>query len=295
MSEPVRGTSSTTTTTSGAAGTGSRGSALPLRVEVARQLSRLRTRWVGVLVVALPLLLVAAFALGGEDDPADGSASFVDLATSSAVNFAVFALLAASGFLFVVLVALFAGDTVAAEASWSSLRYLLAAPVGRRRLLAVKAVVAAASSTLGIAAFIAVCLLVGVVAYGWGPLTSPLGDALGAWEALGRLGLATAYVVVQLSWVGALAFWLGTRTDAPLGAVGGAVLANILSAILASITALGDLRAWLPTYDAGAWTALLQPAVVWDDMVRGLATSLILTVVFGVLAVIGFERKDVTS
>lgn len=268
------------------------GRALPLRVEVARQLSRRRTRWVGVLVVALPLLLVGAFALGGEDD---GGTSFVDLATSSAVNFAVFALLAASGFLFVVLVALFAGDTVAAEASWSSLRYLLAAPVGRRRLLAVKAVVAAVSSTLGIVAFIAVCLLVGAVAYGWGPLTSPLGDALGAWEALGRLGLATAYVVVQLSWVGALAFWLGTRTDAPLGAVGGAVLANILSAILASITALGDLRAWLPTYDAGAWTALLQPAVVWDDMVRGLSTALVLTVVFGVLAVVGFERKDVTS
>ncbi|MBC3761064.1 ABC transporter permease [Quadrisphaera oryzae] len=266
--------------------------ALPLRVEVARQLSRRRTRWVGVLVVALPLLLVGAFALGSDDG---GGTSFVDLATSSAVNFAVFALLAASGFLFVVLVALFAGDTVAAEASWSSLRYLLAAPVGRRRLLAVKAVVASASATLGIVAFILVCLAVGAVAYGWGPLTSPLGDALGAWEALGRLGLATAYVVVQLSWVGALAFWLGTRTDAPLGAVGGAVLANILSAILASITALGDLRTWLPTYDAGAWTALLQPGVVWDDMVRGLATSLVLTVVFGVLAVVGFERKDITS
>jgi len=160
-----------TTSTSGT----SRGAALPLRVEVARQLSRVRTRWVGVLVVALPLLLWAAFALGGDDDggAGGGGTNFADLATSSAVNFGVFALLVSSGFLFVVLVALFAGDTVAAEASWSSLRYLLAAPVGRRRLLAVKAVVAGASSTAAIAAFIAVCLVVGTVAYGWGPLTSP--------------------------------------------------------------------------------------------------------------------------
>ncbi len=268
-------------------------SALPLRVEVARQLSRRRTRWVGVLVVALPLLLVGAFALGSGDD--SGGTSFVDLATSSAANFSVFALLASSGFLFVVLVALFAGDTVAAEASWASLRYLLAAPVGRRRLLAVKATVAAASSALAIAAYLVVCLGIGALFYGWGPLTSPLGDALGAWPALGRLALGTAYVVVQLTWVGALAFWLGTRTDAPLGAVGGAVLANILSAILGSITALGDLRTWLPTYDAGAWTSLLAPTVVWDDLVRGLATSLTLSVVFAVLAVAGFERKDVTS
>jgi len=282
-----------TTSTSGT----SRGAALPLRVEVARQLSRVRTRWVGVLVVALPLLLWAAFALGGDDDggAGDGGANFADLATSSAVNFGVFALLVSSGFLFVVLVALFAGDTVAAEASWSSLRYLLAAPVGRRRLLAVKAVVAGASSTVAIAAFIAVCLLVGTVAYGWGPLTSPLGDALGAWPALGRLAMATAYVVVQLTWVGAMAFWLGTRTDAPLGAVGGAVLVNILSAILGQITALGDLREWLPTNDAGAWTAFLQPEIAWEGPVRGLCTAMTLAVVFAVLAVRGFERKDVTS
>ena len=40
-----------------------------------------------------------------------------------------------TGFLLVVVVALFFGDTVASEASWSGLRYLLAAPIPRTRLL----------------------------------------------------------------------------------------------------------------------------------------------------------------
>ena len=48
------------------------------------------------------------------------------------------------GFLLVVAVALFCGDTVASEASWASLRYLLAAPVPRSRLLRQKLIVAVA-------------------------------------------------------------------------------------------------------------------------------------------------------
>ena len=47
-----------------------------------------------------------------------------------------------AGFLLVVAVALFCGDTVASEASWASLRYLLAAPVPRARLLRQKLAVA---------------------------------------------------------------------------------------------------------------------------------------------------------
>ena len=74
----------------------------------------------------------------------------MDLAKGSAANFAVFALFASASFLLVVVVALFFGDTVAAEASWSSLRYLLAAPVPRARLLRQKAIVAGMLSVAAI-------------------------------------------------------------------------------------------------------------------------------------------------
>ena len=73
----------------------------------------------------------------------DDAAALVDLATTGASNFALFTEFAAVGFLLVVIVALFCGDTVASEASWSSLRYLLAQPVPRSRLLRQKLIVAA--------------------------------------------------------------------------------------------------------------------------------------------------------
>ena len=88
------------------------------------------------------MILWAAFALA-DDGPPTGSLNLVDLAKASAANFAVFALFASASFLLVVVVALFFGDTVASEASWSSLRYLLAAPIPRARLLRQKALVAA--------------------------------------------------------------------------------------------------------------------------------------------------------
>ena len=114
---------------------------LPLRVELVRQLRRRRTQVAFALVVLLPLILWGAFELG-DDGPPGGAPNLVDLAKSSGGNFAVFALFASAGFLLVVVVALFFGDTVASEASWSSLRYLLAAPVPRARLLRQKAIVA---------------------------------------------------------------------------------------------------------------------------------------------------------
>jgi ABC-2 type transport system permease protein len=278
---------------------------LSIGSEVARQLGRRRTVVVAVLVVALPLLIVGAFALGGDDSDASGGSGgsggsgppsgLVDLATSSGLNFAVFLLLAAGGFLLGVVVALFAGDSVASEASWSTLRYLLAAPVPRARLLAVKLAVALTSGLLAVVLLVAAALAFGTVFYGWGDLTTLGGDVLEPAAAVPRLALATAYVAVSLLWVAAVAFWLGTVTDAALGAVGGAVLAIILSGILDSITALGDLRVWLPTHDAGAWLGAFSSVVDGSDMIRGAAVSVSWATIALVAAWRAFLRKDITS
>ena len=85
--------------------------------------------------------MALAFQIGGSDTN-QGGAALVDLATDGAGNFALFTEFAAVGFLLVVIVAMFCGDTVASEASWSSLRYLLALPMPRARLLRQKLVVA---------------------------------------------------------------------------------------------------------------------------------------------------------
>ncbi|MFC6932059.1 ABC transporter permease [Actinomadura yumaensis] len=140
---------------------------LPLRVEVVRQFRRRRTLIAFGILLVLPWVLVGAFQIGG-DPGREGVPGLVDVATSSAMNFALFALFVSTGFLLVVAVALFCGDTVASEAGWSSLRYLLASPVPRARLLRQKLAVAVAYAVAAVLSLPLMSLLAGTVAFGWG-------------------------------------------------------------------------------------------------------------------------------
>ncbi len=268
------------------------GATLPVRVELTRQLRRRRTQVTLGFLVLLPGLLWLAFTLGEDDGE---GVTLIDLATVSAANFVVFALLSSSGFLLVVVVALFFGDTVASEASWSSLRYLLAAPVPRGRLLRQKAVVAALLSVFALLLLPAVSTVVGLLAYGAGDLVSPTGQSLAFAPAMSRLALAAVYLGLHLAWVAGLALLLSVSTDAPLGAVGGAVLCSILSQILDSISALGDLRNWLPTHFGTAWADLLAAPIDWTDLAAGTLSGLAYATVFGLLAWWRFATKDITS
>ncbi|MFJ8670256.1 ABC transporter permease [Streptomyces sp. NPDC093600] len=269
---------------------------LPLRVETVRQLKRRRTLVMGVVLAALPFVLIAAFAIGGgPDGNGNNRITLMDTATASAANFAATCLFVSAGFLLVIPVALFCGDTVASEASWSSLRYLLAAPVPRARLLWSKLAVALGFSAAAMVLLPLVALAAGTVAYGWGPLQLPTGGSLPAAETLPRLALAVAFVFVSQLVTAGLAFWLSTRTDAPLGAVGGAVGLTIIGNVLDAVTALGSWREFLPAHWQFAWADALQPQLEWTGMAKGAAVSVTYALILFALAFRGFSRKDIVS
>ena len=95
------------------------------------------------------------------------------------------------------------------------------------------------------------------LAYGTGDLVSPTGESLTFGPAPAGCCSARCTSRCYLSWVAGLALLLSVSTDAPLGAVGGAVMASIVSQILDQITALEDLRDYLPTHYGTAWSGLL--------------------------------------
>lgn len=264
-----------------------------------RQWRRRRTQGALGFMVILPLILLLAFEIGGTDDGGgQGRGQFsqlVDVATAGGLNFALFALFVSSSFLLVVVVALFCGDTVASEASWGSLRYLLAVPVPRARLLGVKLVVALAYSALAILLLVGSALLIGTLRYGWHPLQSGLAADIAPMPGLVRLLSVTGYLGLSLLVVAGLAFLLSTLTDAPLGAVGGAVLLFIVSSILDQITALGNIRDFLPTHYAQAYLGLLTTPMQMDDAIKGAISALVYASIFLTAAWFRFLRKDVTS
>lgn len=268
---------------------------LPLRVEAIRQLRRRRTMLAFAIMAGLPWVLAAAFELGGGPS-ADDTQGLVSIATTGGLNFAAFTLYASTGFLLVVAVALFCGDTVASEASWSSLRYLLAAPVPRTRLLRQKMTVALGYSLAAVVIFPVMSLAAGTALYGWHPLRVPGSLAvLPAGAALERLGIALVYVLVTLLFIAALAFLLSVSTDSPLGAVGGTVGISIIASILDQVTALGNWREILPAHWEYAWLNALQPQVSWQPLIEGAVISASYAVVLAALAFRRFQSKDIVS
>jgi ABC-2 type transport system permease protein len=266
--------------------------------ELRRQAKRPRTRITLALLVALPLILLVAFSLGGDEDDEAGRGAFssvFDLATASGANFALLTMLVSASFLLVVVVALFFGDTIASEASWGSLRYLLAIPVPRARLLAVKLTVALVYAAGAMGLLVTTALVAGTLRYGWGPLQSTIAEEIAPWPALGRVAAVAGYVFGSLLFVAALAFLLSVSTDAPLGAVGGAVLFHIVSSILDQIDALGTIRDFLPTHYNDAWVGLLSTPVQADGMVRGGISAIAWSTLFFGLAYWRFLRKDIVS
>jgi len=278
---------------------------LRVRVELVRQVRRRRTQLTVLVLLVLPVIIALAFKVSSETDSSGsgdgggpgraGGPALVSLATTGAANFTLFTEFASVGFLLVVIVALFCGDTVASEASWASLRYLLAIPVPRARLLRQKLIVALGLSFGANLLLPAWSYLVGGAFFGWAPAQSPLGGTFSTGAALQRLVIVIGYVSIQSLLVASLAFMLSVLTDAPLGAVGGATMLVVVSNILDSITALDPYRRFLPTHFQYSWLDALGQNIVWDDMMRGSGLVLVYSTVFFALAWWRFQEKDILS
>ncbi len=267
-----------------------------MRDELARQLTRRRVQVVLGAMVLIPLALAAIYGLRGAPELAPGAApQLVHLAASSSLAFTVFVLYMCAPLLLVAVAAAFAGDAFASEASWGSLRYLLAAPVPRRRLLARKLGAALALATGATVLMVATSLAAGAVLFGWHPLDTPAGGELATGDGLVRVLVATAYVLATLVPFACIALLFAVLLDSPLGSVGVAVGVAVVSQILDVVPTLGDLRVALPTHYALAWTDLFVDPPLPDDLAAGTLQAACYAVVACALAWWRFAARDVTS
>lgn len=271
---------------------------LSIRVELIRQVRRRRTAVAFGIVIALPVVVSLAVLFGpssGGGGLADGDFDVFGLMASGAWNFALSGLFFSSAFLLVILAAMFLGDSVASEASWGTMRYLLVAPVPRRRLLLIKMVVGLLLTLAMLLVLVIASFLIGLIAFGSGTLASPLSGTLGVGESSWRIAVITGYIAVTLLVPAGIAFLASVSTDVPLGAVGAAVVIVVFANILDAIDALGSVRQLLPANYSGAWADALGPVIVWDQMAVGLTYNVGVFAVLVGIAVWRFERKDILS
>jgi ABC-2 type transport system permease protein len=210
--------------------------------------------------------------------------------------FVAFAALALELPLFLPLaVSAISGDSVAGEANLGTLRYLLAIPAGRTRLLAIKY---AAIVIFALAATLLVALvgsIMGLALFGGGDMTLLSGTQTSLADGVWRLILSSLYLAAQLSALGAIGLFVSTLTEQPIGATIAIVLVDVMMFILDSISQLDWLHPWLLTHWWTAFGDLLRDPMATESIQRGLITALVYAGVFWLAAWARLSTKDISS
>ena len=243
-------------------GAGGGGAVIALvRTEFVKAAVRMRSLVVALLLVGLPTLIVVAINARGRRADSDNGEGLFRLAQQSGLLVPAAVLSAMSGFLLVVVAGTFAGDSVASDATWGNLRYLLMRPVPRGRLLVAKAAVAGiliwtCTVLVALAGLVAGVLLFGSHSVVVPTLPGISGFELGSATLLFRVLIATVYVAFGFTALLAIGTLFSTLTDTATAAVGATIGVYIVSEILDGITQLGEIRYAFPTHYMGAWQAM---------------------------------------
>ncbi len=280
-----------------------------IRVELVKLVRRPRS-WVSVgLLCGLPVIVAVFVAVTHLAPPPGQGPPLLSAVLASGSLYPAAALAIVLPIFLPIAVAVVGGDSIAGEASAGMLRYLLARPVGRTRLLVAKLAAL-------IAYVLAAVILVALTAYATGTLlfgskpvaatpggltaasvaTSSLsGSALTPVQLLLRIAGAVAFIGVSMLGVGAIALFLSTVTDSSLGAALGALAVLIASEVLVTLNSTSAISPYLPTRYWLAWIDFFRQPVLWRNIDRGFAVQGVYVAVFLAAAWAHFATKDITS
>ena len=269
-------------------------------VELTKMLRRPRTWVVIALIDALPTLVAFLLALTDVGPRPGTGPAFLSAVLNNGVLFPAAALAIVLPLFLPVSVAIVSGDSIAGEAQAGTLRYLLARPAGRTRLLVAKLVTVLVFVAMAVVVVVVTAYFVGHVAVRHQPLAggnivSVSGEPLTPQQAVLRTLLAMAYVAFSMLGVAAMAVFLSTLTDSPLAAAMGALAFLVASSLLLTL----DAADFDPPVPADPLLAGLRrpvpPPILWRDIVRGVGLQALYVAVLLGAAWANFTTKDIKS
>jgi ABC-2 type transport system permease protein len=277
-------------------------------VELAKLARRPRS-WVAVAMLCLLPIVVAVFVAVTHVAPPPGQGpALLSAVLSNGSLFPAAALAVVLPIFLPVAVAVVAGDAVAGEASSGMLRYLLARPVGRTRLLVAKLIALVTFVLIAVLAVAGTSYITGRLLFGDKPVavgtngittnviaTSLSGTSLTPLDVLVRTAGAVTFIAVSMLGVGAIALFLSTITDSSLAATLGALAALITSGVLVALNSAAAISPYLPTRYWLAWVDFFRQPILWRQIDQGYAIQAVYVLVFLAAAWANFATKDITS
>jgi ABC-2 type transport system permease protein len=246
----------------------------------------------GVLA-AVPVILAVSIRLSSSGQT--GEPNFIGAITGNGL-FVAFAALALELPLFLPLaVSAISGDSIAGEANLGTLRYLLAIPAGRTRLLVTKYIAIVIFALIATLIVALVGVILGLSLFGGGDMTLLSGTQTSMADGVWRLLLSSLYLAAQFSALGAIGLFISTLTEQPIGATIAVLLVNVLMFILDQISQLDWLHPWLLIHWWTAFGDLVRDPIATESIQRGLLTAAIYAGVFWLAAWARLSTKDISS
>ena len=248
-------------------------------------------------VLALVPVLIAVGVVLADRSPGRG---LIGAVVGNGLVLPVAALTVALGLLLPLAVATAAADALAGEAAAGTLRGLLLAPVGRLRLVVMKAVGVLAVAVVAVLVIAVVGVVAGLAVVGPSPveggadagLVTLSGTTVGLGEALTRVALVAAWTVGQLAAVGAVALAVSAATEHPLVVLAAVLGGLIVFGVLGAIPALDWLTPYLLTSGWAAGADALRDPLPLDGMAGSTLRALAYLVVGAAATVVTMRRRD---
>jgi ABC-2 type transport system permease protein len=247
------------------------------------------------LLIGIGLKAAAPHGGGGGNGPGSGSAAFFNQLAGNGVFLTFIALSLLLILVLPVVVAVVAGDSIAGEAGYGTLRYLLTVPAGRTRLLIVKYATIVVWCVAAVFIVSVVALIVGVVLFPVGPVTLLSGDTVSLGSGLVRVLLVTLYICAAMAAIGAIGLAISTFTEHSIGAIAALMILIVTSEVVDTIPQFAVVAPYLPTHWWNSFDALLRTPVDTTTLFHGLLSFAVYAVLFFLIAWARFTSSDVTS
>lgn len=263
--------------------------------EVSVLFRRWRTWAMLAALAAVPVLIGLAVRFSPNRPPSGRGPAFLDQITHNGFFAGVVGLVVSTPLFLPLTVGVVSGDTIAGEANLGTLRYLLAAPAGRVRLLAIKYVSAIVFCLAAALAVVVGGTVAGAALFPLGQATLLSGDTIGPAEAFGRLLLMAAYVTVSLLGLSAIGLFASTMTSVPVGAMAATVVLAVVSQVLDALDQLDWLHPWLFTDHWLGLADILRQPISWTSFGENALLQAGYVALFGALAYGRFTTKDILA
>jgi ABC-2 type transport system permease protein len=243
------------------------------------------------IIIAIGLRLAAPPRSGGDG----GGPAFLNQVAGNGVFLAFLALVIQLTLVLPLVVAVVSGDSIAGEAGYGTLRYLLAVPAGRTRLLGVKYLTVAVFGLCATALIVAVSLICGVTMFPVGPVTLLSGTTVPLAEGLLRVLFVTLYVAGAMAALGAIGVAISTFTEHAIGAIAALTVIVVASEVADNVPQFAAFQAYLPTHWWLKFDSLLRSPVDTTTMLHGLLSFGVYLLIFGSIAWARFTSADISS